>query len=270
MRWRWTQQGGAGGAVLSFVVRGLDAAGARANAFAVIDHTQICSITANLGDTKSTITHPASTSHGRLTEDQRHAAGITQGLIRVAVGLDDVEDLKADLQRGAGDLCDDPSQAKPCPHSDRARRRPVFCTWAPRARRCTPGPMRATSAASSCCASRTPDVARSTQDSVDQILASMCWLGLDYNEGPVYQMQRFGPLPRGGRADAGCRHRLPLLLHARRTGGDARVCQRERGVKTHYDGRWRPAPGKTLPPPPQGRQAGGALCQPGRRHRQLG
>jgi len=58
------------------------------------------SITANLGDTKTTITHPASTSHGRLTEAQRQAAGITQGLVRMAVGLDDVLDLQADLQRG--------------------------------------------------------------------------------------------------------------------------------------------------------------------------
>ena len=61
---------------------------------------RICSITANLGDTKTTITHPASTSHGRLSEDQRLAAGITQGMIRLAVGLDDVEDLKTDLGRG--------------------------------------------------------------------------------------------------------------------------------------------------------------------------
>ncbi|MBX3635430.1 MAG: O-succinylhomoserine sulfhydrylase [Rubrivivax sp.] len=89
------QQGGRGGAVVSFVVRG-----GRAGAFGVIDATRICSITANLGDTKTTITHPASTSHGRLTEEQRLAAGITQGLIRVAVGLEDLEDLKADLQRG--------------------------------------------------------------------------------------------------------------------------------------------------------------------------
>jgi O-succinylhomoserine sulfhydrylase len=57
-------------------------------------------ITANLGDTKTTITHPASTSHGRLSEAQRQAAGITQGMMRLAVGLEDVEDLKADLQRG--------------------------------------------------------------------------------------------------------------------------------------------------------------------------
>ena len=70
----------------------------------MIDSTQVCSITANLGDTKTTITHPASTSHGRLTEEQRQAAGITQGMIRVAVGLDDVRDLQADLLRGLATL----------------------------------------------------------------------------------------------------------------------------------------------------------------------
>jgi O-succinylhomoserine sulfhydrylase len=101
------QQSGSGGAVLSFIVKGQGSGGpaqARKNAFHVIDSTQVCSITANLGDTKSTITHPASTSHGRLTEEQRLAAGITQGMIRVAVGLDDVEDLKADLLRGLDTL----------------------------------------------------------------------------------------------------------------------------------------------------------------------
>ena len=89
------QQSGQGGAVCSFVVKG-----GRAAAFAVIDATRVCSITANLGDTKTTITHPASTSHGRLTEAQRLAAGIAQGMVRLAVGLDDVEDLKTDLARG--------------------------------------------------------------------------------------------------------------------------------------------------------------------------
>jgi O-succinylhomoserine sulfhydrylase len=97
------QQGGVGGAVLSFIVNAPEAA-ARAAAFAVIDATRVLSITANLGDTKSTITHPSSTSHGRLTEEQRQSAGITQGLIRVAVGLEDVEDLKADLARGLAAL----------------------------------------------------------------------------------------------------------------------------------------------------------------------
>lgn len=101
------QQSGSGGAVVSFVVRGAAEGGAseaRRRAFHVIDSTRVCSITANLGDTKTTITHPASTSHGRLTEDQRQAAGITQGMIRVAVGLDDVRDLQADLSRGLGTL----------------------------------------------------------------------------------------------------------------------------------------------------------------------
>ena len=93
------QQSGSGGAVVSFTTRG-----GREGAFAVIDATRICSITANLGDTKTTITHPSSTSHGRLSEAQRQAAGIVQGMIRVAVGLDDVEDIKADLQRGLSTL----------------------------------------------------------------------------------------------------------------------------------------------------------------------
>ena len=93
------QQAGVGGAVVSFVVHG-----ARAEAFAVIDATRVCSITTNLGDTKTTISHPASTSHGRLREEQRAAAGITQGMIRLAMGLDDVEDIKADLARGFAGL----------------------------------------------------------------------------------------------------------------------------------------------------------------------
>ncbi|HET9823397.1 MAG TPA: O-succinylhomoserine sulfhydrylase [Burkholderiaceae bacterium] len=89
------QQSGQGGSVVSFVVKG-----GRLGAFAAIDATRICSITANLGDVKTTITHPASTSHGRLTEAQRLAAGITQGMIRLAVGLEHPDDLKADLARG--------------------------------------------------------------------------------------------------------------------------------------------------------------------------
>lgn len=89
------QQSGSGGAVLSFSVRG-----GRAAAFAVIDATRICSITANLGDTKTTITHPSSTTHGRLTEEQRLAAGIGQGVIRMSVGLEDPSDIEDDLDRG--------------------------------------------------------------------------------------------------------------------------------------------------------------------------
>jgi O-succinylhomoserine sulfhydrylase len=98
------QQSGQGGAVVSFDVQGDTPEAARTNAFHVIDSTRVLSITANLGDTKTTITHPGSTSHGRLTEEQRQAAGIGQGMVRVAVGLDDVEDLKADLARGLDSL----------------------------------------------------------------------------------------------------------------------------------------------------------------------
>ena len=89
------QQTGQGGAVVSFIVKG-----GRAGAFAVIDATRICSICTNFGDTKTTIAHPASTSHGRLSEEQRLAAGIAQGMIRLGIGLDDLDDLKTDLARG--------------------------------------------------------------------------------------------------------------------------------------------------------------------------
>ena len=94
------QQRGSGGAVVSFDVKGQGADDLRARAFQVIDAAQVASITTNLGDVKTTICHPASTSHGRLSEAQRQAAGIGQGLVRYAVGLEHVEDLQADLQRG--------------------------------------------------------------------------------------------------------------------------------------------------------------------------
>jgi O-succinylhomoserine sulfhydrylase len=98
------QQSGMGGGVVAFDVVGADPEALRANAFHVIDSTRVCSITANLGDVKTTITHPASTSHGRLAEDQRLAAGISQGLIRLSVGLEHIEDIKADLCRGLDTL----------------------------------------------------------------------------------------------------------------------------------------------------------------------
>ena len=98
------QQSGLGGAVLSFDVRAGDPAAARAAAFRVIDSTRVLSIATNLGDTKSIITHPASTSHGRLSEAQRPAAGIGQGMIRLAVGLEHVDDITDDLQRGLSSL----------------------------------------------------------------------------------------------------------------------------------------------------------------------
>lgn len=98
------QQSGLGGAVMSFDVRGDDPATARKNAFHVIDSTRVASIATNLGDTKTIITHPGTTSHGRLTEAQRQAAGIGQSLIRLAVGLDHLEDIKTDLLRGLDSL----------------------------------------------------------------------------------------------------------------------------------------------------------------------
>jgi O-succinylhomoserine sulfhydrylase len=98
------QQGGMGGAVLSFDVRATDPQEARRRAFHVIDSTQWLSVTANLGDVKTIITQPASTSHGRLTEAQRQAAGIRQNLVRVAVGLEHLDDIRADLSRGLDSL----------------------------------------------------------------------------------------------------------------------------------------------------------------------
>lgn len=83
------------GGVLAFQVRG-----GREAAWRVIDATRILSLTANLGDAKSTIVHPATTTHGRLTAEEKARAGITENLIRVAVGLEDIGDIKADLARG--------------------------------------------------------------------------------------------------------------------------------------------------------------------------
>jgi O-succinylhomoserine sulfhydrylase len=88
------QQQGFGG-IVSF-----DLKGGKESAWALIDATRVFSITANLGDAKSTITHPATTTHGRLTPEQRAAAGISDGLIRLAVGLESVADLQTDLARG--------------------------------------------------------------------------------------------------------------------------------------------------------------------------
>lgn len=86
-----------GGAIVSFDVKG-----GKEAAWKVIDSTKLISITGNLGDVRSTITHPATTTHGRITAEARAAAGIIDGLVRVAVGLEAVEDLKADLARGLG------------------------------------------------------------------------------------------------------------------------------------------------------------------------
>lgn len=93
------QQQRAFGGVLSFVVEG-----EREGAWRFIDGTKIMSITANLGDAKTTITHPASTTHGRLSAEAKAAAHISEGLIRIAVGLEDINDLKADCERGFANM----------------------------------------------------------------------------------------------------------------------------------------------------------------------
>jgi O-succinylhomoserine sulfhydrylase len=89
------KQQSAGGALVSFRVKG-----ARSQAWSVIDSTRMLSITANLGDVKTSITHPASTTHSRVCEQEREQTGISENLIRVSVGLENIEDIKADLARG--------------------------------------------------------------------------------------------------------------------------------------------------------------------------
>jgi O-succinylhomoserine sulfhydrylase len=98
------QMSNLGGAVLSFDVKAHDPQSARSRAFHVLDSLRVLSLCTNLGDTKSLLTHPASTSHGKLSEDQRQAAGIGQGLIRFAVGLEHVGDMQSDVLRGLDTL----------------------------------------------------------------------------------------------------------------------------------------------------------------------
>ena len=98
------QMNGNGGALVSFELHGDTPEQARARAFHLLDHLQVLSLCTNLGDTKSLLTHPASTSHGKLSEAQRQAAGISQGLVRLAVGLEHPSDIQADLLRGLDTL----------------------------------------------------------------------------------------------------------------------------------------------------------------------
>ena len=98
------QMSGMGGAVLSFDVKAADPQQARTRAFHVLDSLRTLSLCTNLGDTKTLLTHPASTSHGKLSEDQRQAAGIGQGMVRLAAGLEHLDDIKADLLRGLDTL----------------------------------------------------------------------------------------------------------------------------------------------------------------------
>jgi len=98
------QQNGLGGGVLSLELAGDTPEAARAKAFHLLDSCRVLSLATNLGDTKTIISHPATTSHGRLTEAQRQAAGISQGVVRLAVGLEHHEDIQDDLLRGLSTL----------------------------------------------------------------------------------------------------------------------------------------------------------------------
>jgi len=98
------QMSGNGGALLSFDVKASSPEQARQRAFHVLDSLQVLSLCTNLGDTKTLLTHPASTSHGKLSEAQRASAGIGQGMIRMSVGLEHVGDMKTDLMRGLDSL----------------------------------------------------------------------------------------------------------------------------------------------------------------------
>ena len=98
------QMNGLGGGVVTFELAAGSPEAARARAFHVIDSCRLLSIATNLGDTKTIVSHPATTSHGRLTEAQRLAAGVSQGVIRVAVGLEHPGDVQADLARGLQSL----------------------------------------------------------------------------------------------------------------------------------------------------------------------
>ncbi|MCK5901979.1 MAG: O-succinylhomoserine sulfhydrylase [Cocleimonas sp.] len=95
------QQQSGFGAIISFEVIGGKEAG-----WLVVDQTKMISITANLGDTKTTITHPATTTHGRIDPAQREKTGISEGLLRLSVGLEDIKDIKADLERGLARISD--------------------------------------------------------------------------------------------------------------------------------------------------------------------
>jgi O-succinylhomoserine sulfhydrylase len=94
------RQQSTGGAIVSFEIKGKSPEAARDLAYRLVNSVEIFSRTGNLGDTRSIITHPGSTTHGRISEEARQRAGIRQGLIRLAVGLEDVGDLIADLKQG--------------------------------------------------------------------------------------------------------------------------------------------------------------------------
>ena len=92
------------GGLLSFELKTDDSKSRREQAWEIVDSTRLLSITANLGDVKTTITHPATTTHGRVPVEEREKAGISEGLLRIAVGLESIEDIQNDLQRGLAQI----------------------------------------------------------------------------------------------------------------------------------------------------------------------
>ena len=97
-------QQSAGGALLSVVIKGATPEAQRANAWVVIDGTKLISITGNLGDTRTTITHPATTTHTRIKPEERAAAGITEGMLRISIGLEHPQDVQNDLATGLANV----------------------------------------------------------------------------------------------------------------------------------------------------------------------
>jgi len=92
------------GGLLSFELKDIPGKSSQDLAWQIVDSTRLLSITANLGDVKTTITHPVTTTHGRVPVEEREKAGISDGLLRIAVGLESIEDIKNDLQRGLAQL----------------------------------------------------------------------------------------------------------------------------------------------------------------------
>jgi hypothetical protein len=201
-----------GGAVLAFDVRSKAMRCVRvraAAAFHVIDSTRVCSITANLGDTKTTITHPASTSHGRLSEAQRQAAGIGQGLIRVAVGLEHIDDLKADLARGLDTLhMTEKNTAVPLKVRTRFAPSPTGFIHLGNIRSALyPWAFARATGGDFILRIEDTDLERSTQAAVDVILEGMSLAGYGSRRRSVLPNAAHGPLQRS----AGCNCKRPAM-----------------------------------------------------------
>jgi glutamyl-tRNA synthetase len=204
----------------------------------VLDSLQVLSLCTNLGDTKTLLAHPASTSHGKLTEAQRQAAGIGQGLIRLAVGLEHMDDMKADLLRGL-DTLDSMSKTRtrfapsPTGFIHLGNIRSALYPWA--FARATGGDF--------ILRIEDTDLERNSQAAVDVIMEGMAWLGLDHDEGPFYQMQRMDRYKQVLAQLQAAGHVYPCYMSVAELDA-LREKQMAAKEKPRYDGTWRPAPGK--------------------------